>query len=283
MNVPNLFMIEDRPGGPRWIPATPFEQNDALLTIKGLNGKVARTYTLGIGTNPNQHITTWRQYDESAFVAVDNALAAARNHGVRLIIPLINDNNPTAATSYFMYGDYGRFVNLRNIAFSTSLPYNAFFTDAGVISDFKHLISFMLNRVNTVNGILYKNDEFLMALQLGNNLGSRSNTVAPSSWSVDIAQYIKSIAPNMLVMDSTIGGASRIPAATLSSPYIDIFMNTYYGGTASPATDANAVANNNKVFIAAEFGFQNDAWYESFMSATVNNAAVAGSLIWSLR
>lgn len=128
-----------------WIPPTPWEQLDAAASIAGFAGLVTRTYTLGMGYQ--QHVTGYRTYYEPAWVAFDNALAAARKYGIRLIIPLVNDHNGDDWSTNWYYGDYGQFAS-----FSGKKP-SQFFTDAAVIADFKHLLSFMLNRVNTVNGI----------------------------------------------------------------------------------------------------------------------------------
>ena len=43
------------------------------------------------------------------------------------------------------------------------------------------------------------------------------------------------------------------------------------------------VTSYGKAFVATEFGLANNNWYTSFMSTTVKNAAITGSLIWSLR
>jgi hypothetical protein len=85
-------------------------------------------------------------------------------------------------------------------------------------------------------------------------------------------------------MDGTIGGVKRIPQEALKSPYIDIFTNHYYGGSPSHVSDAKFTASYGKAFVAGEYGFgNNQAWYDNFMSSTVNNLELSGSLLWSLR
>jgi mannan endo-1,4-beta-mannosidase len=176
-----------------------------------------------------------------------------------------------------LYGSYGLFAKLRN------KPPSSFFIDPVLIADFKDLISFILNRVNTVTGIQYKNDPTLMSMQLGNELGSWTNVVPPTAWAIEIASYIKSIAPNILVMDATIGGTSRVQAEKLASPHIDIFTNHYYWGTASPEGDLARVSSYGKAFIVGEYGLVNVAWYNTFMSNCISLKTVSGCLIWSLR
>ena len=91
LNTPNLILVQDRPStNGMWVPPTLWEQLDATATLAGLGGRVTRTYTLGIGYK--QHVTALRTYYEPAFVAMDNAIAAAAKYGIRLIIPILNNN-----------------------------------------------------------------------------------------------------------------------------------------------------------------------------------------------
>ena len=273
LNVPNLLMLEDKITYPKkeYLMPDPWEQEDASLTIAGFNGRVIRTYTLGMG--PNQHITGLRQYNEVAFVALDNAIAAAKKYNNRLIIPLINDN-----TGLGHYGDYGILASYRGLSPSV------FFTHPDLIADMKDLITFILNRVNTVTRVAYKNEPTILAWQFGNELGSWTKPPAPDSWKFTIAAHIKSLAPQALVMDSTIGGTSRITKESLNSPLIDIFTNHYYGSSASDIiSDAKYVASFNKVFINGEFGLVDVNWYNSIMSNCVNTIECTGALLWSLR
>lgn len=85
-------MTEDRSldSNTPWVPPTPQEQEDAILTVKGAFGRVIRTYTLGFG--PFHHIQAPNTFYEPAFVAMDHALALARIHKIRLVIPIINNH-----------------------------------------------------------------------------------------------------------------------------------------------------------------------------------------------
>ena len=143
-NVPNYLLLEGRSDG--WVPPTPDEQNDAMLSIAGSFGQVARTYTLGYGAS--YHMTGPGSYNEEAFVAFDHGLAKARNNGVRLIIPLVNNHWGDDYAS-LPYGDYGLIAQFR------SLSPSQFYISGQLRTDFKGLLYYMLNRVNTVNGIRY--------------------------------------------------------------------------------------------------------------------------------
>lgn len=148
LNTADFFMLQDRPSTYYFrIPPDPWEQNDAASTLAGFRAQATRSYTLGFAKG--QHVPALRTYNEAAFVGMDNALAAAKRFGIRVIIPLVNDHKGDDSSTDWFYGDYGLFASFRN-----KKP-SQFYTDPLLIEDFKHLLSFLLNRVNTVNGVVY--------------------------------------------------------------------------------------------------------------------------------
>ncbi|KAI8592335.1 glycoside hydrolase superfamily [Geranomyces variabilis] len=287
-NVPSLLLLEDRPDTDGWIPPDPYEQHDALLSIAHLGGRVTRSYTLGVGDN--YHITGPRTYNERAFVAMDHALAIARNVRVRLIIPLINnhwgsDDGGKTDPSVCSFGNYAQLARMRG-----KKP-SQFWSDPEINEDFKHIISTVLNRVNTVNGIRYGDDPTILAWQIGNELGGWKGADPPSQWTLAMTAHIRSLAPNTLVADGSIGGLKskdKLSKETLSSPVgPDIFVNHYYHGGEDVkrlSKDAAHIAGKHgKVFIVGEFGFAGTGVYGQMYESMLRNNLVSGSLMWSLR
>jgi hypothetical protein len=264
----------------KWVIPTPYEQEDAILSISGSGGQVARTYTLGFG--PKYHVTGPNSFYEPAFVAMDHALALARKHFVRLIIPLVNNHDGGDYTGLGNFGDYLSICQFRNLTASQ------FYKHPLLRQDLKDIITFLLNRVNTVNGIVYKNDPTILAWQLGNELGGWDDTPPPVDWSLDIAYHIKSIAPNTLVMDGTMGGLDctrRYPQQTLESHLIDIFSLHYYYGDSDISRisrDSKHITKFGKVMIIGEFGFAYK-YGKNIYKTVLKNKLVSGALAWSLR
>jgi endo-1,4-beta-mannosidase len=111
-----------------------------------------------------------------------------------------------------------------------------FFTDPIVIDSFKQLITQYLNRINRITGIRYGDDSTVLAWQTGNemNLTGTGRKPPPGTWTVDIAQHLKSLAPNTLVMDGSYARTetddpkSAYAPEVLTSPHVDILSSHFY-------------------------------------------------------
>ncbi|KAJ3253391.1 hypothetical protein HK103_000711 [Boothiomyces macroporosus] len=114
------------------------------------------------------------------------------------------------AKQYGNWGDFGG-VDYYVEKFSTNQQktHSDFYTNAAVIAQFKSYISHILNRVNTLTGIAYKDDPTIMAWELGNELrcvgsgqfprDSNCNAATITKWVDDISTFIKTIDTNHLV------------------------------------------------------------------------------------
>jgi mannan endo-1,4-beta-mannosidase len=266
-----------------WVPPTVLEQEDAILSVKGVEGRVIRTYCLGFG--PKHHFTGIDQYYEPAWVAFDNALALCRKHGVKLIVPIINNHFGGDHLGAGYFGDYISLCQFRN------LPASQFYKNPVLRQDMKKIIRYLLNRTNTVNGIKYCDDSSILAWQLGNELAGWDgplNMDEYMDWVFDIASFIKTLTPNNLVADGTLGGKDatiRLLPQLLQHPALDIFSNHYYHGDEDLqriSVDSKLVASYGKAFIIGEFGFDERACVKIYKQVVSNNR-VSGALIWSLR
>ncbi len=242
-----------------------FRVNDGLDAAKEMGVTVVRSHDLGISVGCSNCIEpSPGLFNESALAHVDYAIKAARDHGIRLIIPF-TDN------WHFSEGGKHTFTDWRHLS-----DENQFYFKSEVIGDFETYIRTLLNHVNTYTGVAYKNDPTILAWETGNELDP------PLSWTQLISTYIKSIDSNHLVMDGRSGIDPR--AASLTS--VDIVSDHYYPKSiAQLESDANAAKVAGKAFIVGEFDW-NDAnggdSLSSFLSALETNPAVAGDAFWEL-
>ncbi len=127
---------------------------------------------------------------------LDYAIASAQTHNIKLILPLINN--------------WSAFGGIDQYDTWYGLPdHDSFYTNASTQAAYKNWASTLINRVNTVTGVTYKNDPTIMAWELANeprcggsgNLPTSSSctTTTITTWANTMSTYIKSLDPNHLV------------------------------------------------------------------------------------
>ncbi|GAA95566.1 glycoside hydrolase family 5 protein [Mixia osmundae IAM 14324] len=273
-----------------------WEVKDTMRTLSGFSRRVTRTYTLQVKSwrVSRGHINAWSEtrqdweYDEAHFVKIDHVLALARQYQVKLIIPIINQDYGQEGTNWV--GNFTDLIRLR-----TGKSYEEvhasidWWTDKACIDSFKKIITYLLNRVNTVNGVRYGDDATILAWETGNEMNLGGKAPAPGSWTVTIAQHIKTLAPRSLVMDGSYSRNDDIiksyPSEVLGSPDVDILSYHYYGAGEAKRIrkDIELAKKHDKIFVAGEFGFFHDPAEFATFTASVKAAGGAGCLVWSLR
>ena len=265
-----------------------YEIRDVLASLQRLGGRATRTFSLSVAT-PADHgipcyLTGRRTYNETAFRCLDLVIARCHEYDVRLIIPFI------ASQSFATVRGVDEFS-----AFA-GRPAGSFWIDAEVKADFRDFLHFILNRRNTVNGIVYKDDPAILAWQLGNEFMSYAGdrkldpavwTPRITAWSLEMAAYIKQEDPHHLVMEA---GGDR--AALLASPDIDVmsthlyeYWNRLYGGPTDLSTGARAdwaQCRGRKPLIVDEFGLATVDNITALLR-TIREEGIVGGLLWSLR
>lgn len=279
-NYPGALFNEDEAGG---LMPTAFEQEDALRTIAQSGGKVIRTYSITV-KQPDQpsdvvrHIVGPGVLNEEAFRSMDKLLELANQYGVRLIIPFIDHWG-------WPPGGISDFAAFRGIT-DTDATRKAFYTDAQLRDDFKLTMDNVLNRINTLTGVRYKDDPAILAWETGNEL-----MVAPD-WEAEIAAHFKSVDQNQLFVAGNLieypSGTSshrykNVTAEALNDPNFDIVKSHYYSGNYAARTkEDKALAGSKKPFLVGEFGFKPTHDVEAMLDEVIDSGA-SGAMIWSLR
>ncbi|KAI7961467.1 hypothetical protein MJO28_001956 [Puccinia striiformis f. sp. tritici] len=292
-NCPTMFEVGE------------FEARDQVETISAFGSPVTRTYTLHVantmfpdGQQPpsSSQILGWNNYtndwiyNETNWRNIDRALDLSRQHGVRLIIPIINQDYGSSNTNWV--GNFNDLIrhryNIQN--YTTANQAVDWFTDREMIKGYKQIITYFLNRINTYNGIRIGDDQTVLAFETGNemNWGNENRTIferpAPANWTIEIAQHIKSLAPKTLVMDGSYARNTTLAweDEVLDSPHVDLYSYHFYGTGDVRAYQSlqDQVRAHGKTFIVGEHGFYDKIEaYDSFYK----NLTSAGALVWSLR
>ena len=155
-----------------------------------------------------QNATTYFQYwdaeagapafndGENGLEQLDRVVASAKEHGVRLVLPFVNNWGP--------FGGMDQYVQWAGAEYHSD-----FFTDEQIRGWYKDWVEHLLTRVNTVTGVAYKDEPTIMAWELANEprcLASGKYEPGPdcdadmiTAWATEMAAHVKSIDGNHLL------------------------------------------------------------------------------------
>jgi len=271
-NIPNLHYVEDdmrfEQGMPFRLPDA-FEIDDALGTIEQIGGQVVRMYALSVKKPDDppdlpRYILGPGQFNEQAFVALDQVIAAAHRHHVRLILPFIDQ--------WSWWGGTAELAGFRGKKIED------FWTDPQLIEDYKAIVAFVINRTNTVTGVRYRDDKAILAWETGNELH------CTPEWTKQVAAHIKSLDSQHLVIDGT--HRQVLLPSSLDDPSVDFVQTHHYEKDPremiAHITESAKMAKGRKPYHLGEFGFLGTDALCAVMD-TVRDQNLAGALLWSLR
>ncbi|XP_059462807.1 mannan endo-1,4-beta-mannosidase 6 [Corylus avellana] len=132
-------------------------------------------------------------YDEVVFKALDFVVSEAKKYNIRLILSLANN--------WDAYGGKAQYVKWGKAAGLNLTSDDDFFSDPTLRSYYKAHVKTVLNRVNTVTNITYKDDPTIFAWELMNEPRCTSDPSGNKlqSWIQEMAVYVKSMDPKHLV------------------------------------------------------------------------------------
>lgn len=293
----NIFWLALDSDGGRTVYPSSYRVDDAFSTVSAMGGTVVRTQAALSTGCPMCIQPTRGTFNEAALRQLDLVLDTARTYNIRLVLPLVDNYH------YFQGGKHD-YTDWRGIG-----DENAFFTDQNVMNDFKHYVDFILNRVNTLNGVAYKDDPTILAWETGNELSlSKSdgsyNGPPPQSWTTDMANFIRPRARQLIMDGTNLRGKVNENHGFPNTPYaptisnVDIYTSHYYYHADRPESvnfipdlreDSLALQNAGRVFVAGEYdwtGKSNSVGTNNLPDflATLEDRAlgVDGDMYWSL-
>lgn len=165
-------------------------------------------------------------YNERALQALDYVIAQASEHDLKVIIPLVN-----------YWRDYGGMLQYAEWAGGSG--YDFFYTDEDAKDLYKAYAAMLLNRVNTVTGVTYKDDPTIMSWELANEANAHFDSGFDdgqgrgvlADWYAEMAAYIKSLDGNHLVSTGEEGFAVRRHQDRYSTNYTNDYVLRGESGT----------------------------------------------------
>ena len=207
--------------GLRDVLYTDVEVKDIVAKIAGSGMKVVRLWGFACET-PNDRLESGNSdsgnatppildrqgnYQEAALKYLDKVIAEAGNAGLKIILPLVNFEPAYCGMEWWthLYGKAGE-------------SKQSFYCNDDVIKKYKGYVATMLNRVNTVNGLAYKNDPGIMSIEVANEPHTEDNyetsghvdasckSIANGKpgeivhhWLSDITTFVRSVDGNHLI------------------------------------------------------------------------------------
>lgn len=241
-----------------------WQVEDGIRMAKNMGANTIRIWCGGFGNAVSLYPTLGGAFNEANFVQLDQALNLIRRYGMRAILTLA-DGQATTAFGDVASGFWGDVD---------------FYNNATAINNFLTLYCDpILNRVNTKNGLTYKNDPTILLVEPMNEPGT------PGAWTQTVAAHIKATAPNLLILD---GKHNGVAAASLTDVNIAAVCRHLYPQDVSTLDTTLATANLvAKVFGVFEFEWNGnrtppEAAVGLFYNDLEGKQLVAGDLAWMM-
>lgn len=310
-------------------------------TARALGMTVVRTWGFHDSSDSlNQSVIQYRPgaYNEHALRGLDYVIEQARRSDVRLIITLVNNWDDYGGMNQYVRwragiqsmdaqskkrysaddqvrtvsGQMGRSYQL---AISDQFGHDDFYADEIIKSWYKTYIETVLNRVNTLTGIAYKDEPAIFGWELANEpRSSDRSTTMITYWVREMAMFVKTISRNQLTGSGEEGFDQSASGYSISAYNNQQFL---FDGTSGCSFTANtaiesidfagihlypeswSIPNNagnawirdhlniagaySKPLLIGEFGVlrQKPATYDSWLTTALLDEA-AGALVWQI-
>ncbi|CAA0833701.1 Mannan endo-1-4-beta-mannosidase 7 [Striga hermonthica] len=147
---------------------------------------VCRTWAFSDGGDEALQISPG-VYNEYVFQALDFVVSEAAKNKIRLILSLSNN--------YQDFGGRSQYVSWAKSAGAQTSSDDDFYTNEVVKDYYKKHVQRILNRINTITGVAYKDDPTIMAWELINEPRCQADYSGDTvnAWVQEMASHVKSI------------------------------------------------------------------------------------------
>jgi mannan endo-1,4-beta-mannosidase len=260
---------------------TAFEVRDALRTVNAMGGAVLRSRSLAASVGCALCLEPAPgEFSADGFAAIDLVLKTAGDLGLKVILPLAGGSAdcrvPDAADAALPAGESSSEAGSGSIC--TYLRWHgltdraAFFTDPQVRADFMAHVSEVLNHVNALTGVPYRQDPAVLAWENCDGCGQDGDPAAVSAWVETVGQAIKAADQYHLYENGAFAGrigprvAHPVAAALFATPSVDI-LGDRMPPDGDPAAARSmlidtvaAAAASGRVYVLDSFGWSQGLW-----------------------
>ncbi|BGP23694.1 hypothetical protein JCM10295v2_002595 [Rhodotorula toruloides] len=251
----------------------------AVARAMGARGLCARTATIrsqslgisyGTPLSIENALGVFKPEGDPAWDALDFAVFAARQYGLRLVLPLTDQYD-------YYHGGIPTFLRWRNLS---STDYTPFYDlSSPVFADFELYVRTLLNHTSPYTNLTLATDPTILAFELGNELGGYfgRSYPPPIDWSTAIAKLLKELAPRTLVVSGSYG--VRRDEARVDE--IDLLSDHFYPPSLSRLSHSASLSfAAHKPLLVGEYDWTNRTYltYRWTWFAVVLPVVLAGCL-----
>jgi hypothetical protein len=275
-------------GAPR--PSTTYEIVDIFATLQIMNVFYVRAVSLGITAGCTECLVPAPgQINPAALSHFDQVLMRARDAGVKIVIPLAgaltgctSDDapDPIAGTACV----FARWHHQ---------DATAFYTDPAIRADFAAMVSKLLNHLNPLTGLTYKDDPVIMAWENCDGCGTGIDPKILADWTEFLGHTIKQIDTHHLYENGAFAGRlgkqpGAVATGLVALPSVDIVGDRVLPGIDAAgvglADAADEVTNTKRIYMIDSYGWTPAQWptpqaFENFLDGIVKNRSIAAAFV----
>ncbi len=292
VDVAWLGLRQDGQGAPR--RPTPYEVRDALATANAMGATVVRLPGLASTAGcPLCLETSPGQFNPDVFAQIDLVLDAARDLGLKVIIPLADNGADCEGAG--AGGVICAVGSTRNAAGRA-----AFFTDAGLRAAYTKRVLTIVGHANATTGTPYRDDPTILAWEDCDACATGGNDRAVSAWSEELGQAIKGEDTRHIyetgAFAGRIGRAARAPVdpSLYATPHVDI-VGDRLAVTGDAAASRTLVAETvalvgkaGRAYVLDSFGWSPSLWkteadFDGWLDDLARTRDMAGAIVCCLQ
>ncbi|BGP37278.1 hypothetical protein JCM10449v2_001183 [Rhodotorula kratochvilovae] len=283
---PNIYWLcQDENNGPVGSPPDKGRVREALAMAVAMGATTIRVHSCSISVGPNNPYNLEPRagyFNDSAWDARDYALFAAREYGLRVILPL---------TDNWDYYHGGKYDFLDFAGLSRNNKGEKFFTAKAVIAAYGTYITEILSHYNPYSGKHYYEDPTILGWETGNELGGYINAEMwpPAAWTEKIIGYIRAVDSSHLIIDGSGGFWNYSTGATapgLAVAGVDIMSDHGYPrNTGILAKEIQLAKAAGKAFFIGEYDWTptgSTVPLSTYLAAIEDSGSYMGDMVWSL-
>ncbi|GJN89919.1 hypothetical protein Rhopal_002908-T1 [Rhodotorula paludigena] len=223
---------------------------EAMAIASAMGATTIRSQSLGIsvgtGLSLENALGVFKPDGDPAWDAIDFAIFAARRYGLRVILPLTDQYD-------YYHGGIPTFLRWRNLSSTDFSPF--YDLSSPVYSDFTLYIRTLLNHTSPYTNLTLAQDPTVLAFETGNELSGWTGRdyPPPVEWTTAIAQLLKELAPQTLVLSGTYG----VREAELHIDEVDISDHFYPPSLHRLSRSSSRAASAQKPFLVGEYDWTN--------------------------